>query len=182
VLAYVVREHRVGGGVPQRMGNAHPNIVPYQVFEAADGPLVIACGNDEQFARLSTGLGLELHRDPRFRRNRDRVVHRKAVIAALAARLRALPRAAVLEAMDAGGIPAGPINTVAEAFAEPQAVARGAVQRIGASAAPRFPVRFSDAAIAADRPPPRLDADGAAIRAALDSGSDWPGGDRDSAG
>ena len=136
------------------MGNAHPNIVPYQVFDAADGPLVIACGNDGQFARLCEGLGLALHRDPRLRTNPGRLAHRAEVVAALEARLGGMPRAAVLAAMDAAGVPAGPINSVAEAFAEPQAVARGMVQEIGGSRAPRSPLRFSDAAIAADRPPP----------------------------
>ena len=95
------------------------------------------------------------------RRNRDRLAHRGALVAALAARIAALPRAEVLAAMEAGGVPAGPINTVAEAFAEPQAVARGMVQEVGGSRGPRSPMRFSDAEIAADRPPPRLDEHGA---------------------
>ena len=174
VLANQAANHLIGGQVPRRMGNAHPNIVPYGVFEAADGPLVIACGNDGQFARLSEGLALALHRDPRFQTNRDRLAHRDPLLAALSARVAALPRAEVLAAMAAGGIPAGPINTVAEAFAEPQALARGAVQEIGGSRAPRSPMRFSDAAIAAELPPPGLDEHGPAIRAALDAGADWP--------
>ncbi|MFO1141006.1 MAG: CoA transferase [Amaricoccus sp.] len=174
VLANQAANYLIGGQVPRRMGNAHPNIVPYGVFEAADGPLVIACGNDGQFARLCEGLGLALHRDPRFRTNADRLAHRDALLAALSARIAPLPRADALAALAAGGIPAGPINTVAEAFAEPQALARGTVQEIGGSRAPRSPMRFSDAAIAADLPPPGLDEHGAAIRAALDAGADWP--------
>jgi crotonobetainyl-CoA:carnitine CoA-transferase CaiB-like acyl-CoA transferase len=71
-------------------------------------------------------------------------------------------------------VPAGPINTVAEAFAEPQAVARDIVQEIGGSRAPRAPMRFSDAELAADLPPPRLDEHGPAIRAALDADAGWP--------
>ena len=174
VLANQATNYLIGGAVPRRMGNTHPNIVPYQVFEAADGPLVIACGNDGQFARLCDGLGLGLHHDPRFLTNRDRLAHRDALIALLSARLAAMPRAEVLAAMDAGGVPAGPINTVAEAFADPQAVARGMVQEIAGSRSPRSPMRFSDAEIAADLPPPRLDEHGAAIRRALDSGAEWP--------
>ena len=174
VLANQAANHLIGGATPRRMGNAHPNIVPYQVFAAADGPLVIACGNDGQFARLCEGLGLALHRDPRFRTNPGRLAHRAEVVAALEARLGGMPRAAVLAAMDAAGVPAGPINSVAEAFAEPQAVARGMVQEIGGSRSPRSPLRFSDAALAADRPPPRLDEHGAAIRAALAEGAGWP--------
>jgi crotonobetainyl-CoA:carnitine CoA-transferase CaiB-like acyl-CoA transferase len=174
VLANQATNHLIGGTVPRRMGNAHPNIVPYQVFDAADAPLVIACGNDGQFARLSEGLGLALHEDPRFRTNRDRLAHRDALVPLISARLAAMPRAEVLAAMDAGGIPAGPINTVAEAFADPQAVARGMVQDLPGSRSPRSPLRFSDAETAADRPPPRPDEHGPAIRAALDAGSGWP--------
>ena len=174
VLANQAANYLIGGDLPHRMGNAHPNIVPYQVFEAADGPLVIACGNDAQFSRLCQGLGLDLHRDPRFRQNPGRHAHREMVIAPLEARIASLPRAEVLAAMDAAGVPAGPINTVAEAFAEPQAVAREMVQDIAGSRSPRSPLRFSDAELARDLPPPRLDEHGAAIRAALADGADWP--------
>ncbi len=172
VLANQAANHLIGGGTPRRMGNAHPNIVPYQLFEAADGALVIACGNDAQFARLSDGLGLPP--DPRFARNRDRLAHRDALIPMLEARLASMPRAEVLALMQTLGVPAGPINTVAEAFAEPQAVARGMVQETAGSRSPRLPVRFSDAETAADLPPPRLDEHGPAIRAALASGASWP--------
>jgi crotonobetainyl-CoA:carnitine CoA-transferase CaiB-like acyl-CoA transferase len=174
VLANQATNHLIGGAVPRRMGNAHPNIVPYQVFAAADGPLVIACGNDGQFARLCAALGLELDRDPRFATNPGRIAHRCELVAALGVRLAGLRRADVLAAMEAGGVPAGPINTVAEAFAEPQAVARGAVQATGGSRSPRSPMRFSDAALAAELPPPRRDEHGAAIRAALAAGAAWP--------
>jgi crotonobetainyl-CoA:carnitine CoA-transferase CaiB-like acyl-CoA transferase len=174
VLANQATNRLIGGRLPRRMGNAHPNIVPYQVFEAADGPLVIACGNDGQFARLCTALGLGHHRDPRFALNRDRLENRAALVGDLAARLAGMPRAAVLAAMQTAGVPAGPINTVAEAFDDPQAQARGMVQTIDGSRAPRSPMRFSDATLAADRPPPRLDAHGPAIRAAIGGGAGWP--------
>jgi crotonobetainyl-CoA:carnitine CoA-transferase CaiB-like acyl-CoA transferase len=96
------------------------------------------------------------------------------VVAALAERIGAMPRAEVLAAMETAGVPAGPINTVAEAFADPQAVHRGMVQESSGSRGPRSPMRFSDADLATDRGPPRLDADGPAIRAALAAGRDWP--------
>ena len=146
------------------------------MFEAADGPLVIACGNDGQFARLRDGLGFGLRDDPRFTTNAARLANRAALIALMVPVIAAKPRADVLAAMSAAGVPAGPINTVAEAFAEPQAIARGAVQDIGRSRVPRAPMRFSDAELAADRPPPRLDEHGPAIRAALDAGAGWPSG------
>ena len=174
VLANQATNWLIGGRLPRRMDNAHPNIAPYQVFEACDGPLVVACGNDGQFARLCAALGLPLAADPRFALNRDRVAHRDALGDLLAPALAARPRAALLAALEAAGVPAGPITTVAEAFADPQARARGMVQDIGGSRVPRSPMRFSGARLAADRPPPRLDADGAAIRAALASGARWP--------
>ena len=174
VLANQASNHLIGGATPRRLGNAHPNIVPYQVFEAADGPLVIACGNDGQFARLCAGLGLTLHADPRFATNRGRVAHRAEVSALIGARVAALGRAEALALLEAGGVPAGPINTVAEAFAEPQAEARGMARAIGESRSPRSPMRFSDAELASDRPPPRLDQHGREIRAALAAGAGWP--------
>jgi crotonobetainyl-CoA:carnitine CoA-transferase CaiB-like acyl-CoA transferase len=174
VLANQATNWLIGGLSPGRMGNAHPNIAPYQVFEAADGPLVIACGNDGQFARLCAALGLRLHGDARFATNRDRVAHRAELTEALAAQLGTLPRTEVIAALDAAGVPAGPINTVAEAFADPQALHRGMIQEIGGSRAPRSPMRFSEAELAAERPPPLRDGDGAAIRAALAAGRGWP--------
>ena len=170
VLANQAANFLIGGGVPRRMGNAHPNIVPYQVFEAADGPLVIACGNDGQFARLCERLGLALHRDARLATNPGRLAHREEVAGAIAARIAAMPRAELLAVAEACGVPAGPINTVAEALAEPQAVARGAVTGLGV----RSPMRFSEAEVGVAAGPPRLDADGAAIRAALAGGAGWP--------
>lgn len=174
VLANQAANYLIGGIVPGRLGNAHPSIVPYQVFEAKDGPLVIACGNDAQFARLCGGIGLALHEDPRFATNRGRVEHRAEVAEALAARVAEFARAELLGVMAAAGVPAGPINTVAEAFAEPQAVARGIAREIGGSCSPRSPMRFSAAETAEDRAPPRLDEHGAEIRAALAAGADWP--------
>ncbi len=174
VLANQATNWLIGGRVPRRMGNAHPNIVPYQVFEAADGPLVIACGNDGQFGRLSAGLNLDLHADPRFGRNRDRLAHRDALVEVLAARVASLPRAEVLAALERAGVPAGPINTVAEALDDPQATHRGMVQRTQTSASVRSPMRFSDADLAVGRPPPLLGADTDAICAALEAGQVWP--------
>lgn len=174
VLANQATNHLIGGVVPRRMGNTHPNIVPYQVFDAADGPLVIACGNDGQFARLCEALGLGLHRDARLGRNRDRLAHRDEVVAAIAARIGGMARGEVLDAMAGAGVPAGPINTVAEAFAEPQAVARGMVETVGGSRGPRLPVRFSAADTTPAGPPPRLGEHDRAIRAALAAGADWP--------
>jgi crotonobetainyl-CoA:carnitine CoA-transferase CaiB-like acyl-CoA transferase len=111
---------------PQRAGNAHQNVVPYQVFEVADGHLILAVGNDGQFARFCTVAGCsELASDARFARNADRVRNRAALIPLLAARLKARPRAVWLADLEAAKVPAGPINDLAEVFADPQVQDRG---------------------------------------------------------
>jgi crotonobetainyl-CoA:carnitine CoA-transferase CaiB-like acyl-CoA transferase len=101
--------------VPHRMGNGHANLVPYQAFETRDGALIIAVGNDSQFRELCDVLGLKLADDPRFATNP----------ALLSATVRSWPKAALYEALEAAGIPAGPINAIDDVFADPQVIARG---------------------------------------------------------
>jgi len=109
------------GVAPQRAGNAHQNIVPYQVFEVADGHLILAVGNDAQFARFCAVAGCsELAADPRFARNAGRVRERAVLVPLLAARLRLKPRAEWLRALEAAKVPCGPINDLADVFADPQ--------------------------------------------------------------
>jgi crotonobetainyl-CoA:carnitine CoA-transferase CaiB-like acyl-CoA transferase len=126
VLANQALNWMVSGKVPHRMGNGHANLVPYQAFETADGPVIVAVGNDRQFARLCAILGLaELAEDERFRTNPARVVHREGLIPVLAEAIGRRPRREFSKALEAAGIPAGPINDVAEVFADPQVVHRG---------------------------------------------------------
>lgn len=125
VLANQALNYLVSGVAPTRMGNAHPNIVPYQVFPVADGHAVIAVGNDAQFRRLCALLGdAALGEDPRFLTNRDRVAHRTVLIALLSGLTARMTRTDLLAACEAAGVPAGPINDVADVFADPQVVAR----------------------------------------------------------
>lgn len=124
-LANQATNYLVGGLNPTRLGNAHPNIVPYQSFVAADGHLIVAVGNDAQFARFVEVLGMpELAQDPRFASNRDRVRHRDQLIPPLQRALLERSKSEWLASLEAAGVPAGPINTVAEVFAEPQILAR----------------------------------------------------------
>ena len=126
VLANQAMNYLVSGVAPRRMGNAHPNIVPYQVFPVSDGHIVIAVGADSQFANLADVLGApELAADRRFATNPDRVHNREALAALIAARTRAFTRAALLTALADRGVPAGPINAVGEVFADPHVVHRG---------------------------------------------------------
>jgi crotonobetainyl-CoA:carnitine CoA-transferase CaiB-like acyl-CoA transferase len=126
VLANQSLNYLVSGQVPVRLGNAHPNLVPYQLFTVADGELVIAVGNDAQFGRLVQVLGLgDLARQPIAATNEARVQNRAAVVARIQAATLRFTRADLTARLTAAGVPAGPINTVAEVFADPQVAARG---------------------------------------------------------
>ncbi len=121
MLANQALNYLVSGQVPERLGNAHPNIVPYEAFASADGHLILAVGNDEQFARFCRVAGLdELPRDPRFSSNRQRVLHREPLLPLLRSALKRRPSAYWLETLAAAGVPCGPINTLEQVFADPQ--------------------------------------------------------------
>ena len=114
------------GVAPERHGNAHPNIVPYQDFPTRDGWLMLAIGNDQQFAQFCRCAGHpEWSIDPRFATNRQRVAHREALIAMLSESTRTRTTQEWIEVLEPLGVPCGPINDVAQVFADPQAVARG---------------------------------------------------------
>ncbi len=114
------------GKAPARMGNAHPNVVPYQSFKTADHYVVVAVGNDSQFARFCQAGGRpELARDARFRTNAGRVEHRDALIPALAEMMLTRTQDAWIAALEAVGVPCGPINDLDQIFTDPQAEARG---------------------------------------------------------
>jgi len=116
----------VSGRAPGRAGNAHPNIVPYQVFEAADGHIIVAVGNDAQYAKFCEVAGRpDLARDARFVRNADRVRHRGVLVPLLEAVVRERTVAWWVAALDAATVPCGPINDIAQALADPQVAARG---------------------------------------------------------
>jgi crotonobetainyl-CoA:carnitine CoA-transferase CaiB-like acyl-CoA transferase len=145
------------GTPPGRTGNYHPNLTPYQVFDCADGFIIIATGNDAQYRRLCGLLGLEdMAEAPEFLKNADRVANRDEMIARLMERTRQRTKADLLAACEAEGVPAGPINDMAEVFADPQVQARG--MRIDPEGVPgvRSPFRFSDAGLSLDRASPKL--------------------------
>ena len=126
VLANQALNWMVSGKVPHRMGNGHANLVPYQAFKVSDGEVIVAVGNDRQFERLCAVLGLdELARDERYRTNPARVVNRAELIPILQEAILERSRAEFSEALEAAGIPAGPINPVDAVFADPQVVHRG---------------------------------------------------------
>ena len=167
-LANQGMNYLVTGNAPRRTGNFHPNLVPYQVFPTADGHIIIATGNDGQYARLCQLLGLsELIDDARFRCNEDRVANRAALIALLEAATATWSRADLMAALEAATIPAGPINSIEDVFADPQILARG--MRIDPEGVPGIPSpwKFSDAKLSLERTAPKLDQHGDEIRAEL---------------
>lgn len=126
VLANQAMNYLVSGTSPRRLGNQHPNIVPYQTFDCRDGAIVVAVGNDGQFRRFAGAIGTPgLAEDERFRTNPGRVRHRALLVPLLIERLAGLARAELLAALEREGVPAGPINSLEEVFADPQVVARG---------------------------------------------------------
>jgi crotonobetainyl-CoA:carnitine CoA-transferase CaiB-like acyl-CoA transferase len=126
MLANQAENYLVTGAAPRRLGNAHPSIVPYQAFATADGHVVLAVGNDGQFARFCDVAGRpELARDPRFATNAERVRNRGELAEILAAVLRLRPSREWLEGLEQAGVPAGPINDLAQVFDDPQVRARG---------------------------------------------------------
>ena len=125
MLANLGANYLVTGVAPQRAGNAHQNIVPYQVFEVADGHLILAVGNDTQFVRFCAVAGrTELARDERFVRNADRVRHRELLIPMLDEVMRTRSKQQWLSTLEAAKVPCGAINNLAEVFADPQVQAR----------------------------------------------------------
>jgi formyl-CoA transferase len=162
MLANLGSSYFVSGEAPGRMGNAHLNIVPYHVFRAADDFLIVAVGNDGQFARFCEVIGApEWPRDPRFATNPGRVRHRDLMVEMITARLAARSAAEWLALLEPAGVPCGPINNLDQVFADPQVRHRGLEVRAPHPAAGEVrmvanPMRFSATPIAHDRAPPRL--------------------------
>jgi glutaryl-CoA transferase len=164
VLANQALNFLVSGEVPKRIGNAHPNIVPYQVFPVADGHIIIATGNDNQFAKLCAILGEpKLPEEPRYRVNSDRLKNRADLIAHLSSLTARWSRADLLAKLEAVQVPAGPINPLDQVFTDPQVVHRGmqinppsAAAKAGRIPGVRTPIIIEGRPMAAERPSPRL--------------------------
>ncbi len=157
VLANQAMNYLVSGNSPKRLGNAHPNIVPYQVFPTADGHLIIACGNDRQFAALCKLLALDtLAADPRYATNPARVENREMLTEIISQKTSQRMKSELIEALEASGVPGGPINTVAEAIDDKQIAARGL--RIEPEGLPglRTPIQFSRSELATEKAGPAL--------------------------
>lgn len=150
------------GVSPKRMGNTHPNIVPYQVFEAKDKAFIIACGNDKQFKDLCLAIGqTQLSQDPRFIKNKDRVQHRAVLTKILSDYFLTAPAQQWVDQIHAVKVPVGMINSVEEALAEPQVQAREMLVNIPHALNADFkmiasPMKFSDTTVEYHHAPPQL--------------------------
>ena len=164
VLANQALNYLVSGKVPERIGNAHPNIVPYQVFPVADGHIIIATGNDNQFAKLCAVLGEpKIAEQACYRANSDRLKNRAELIGELSALTARWPRANLLAKLEAVQVPAGPINSLDQVFCDPQVLHRAmrieptsAAAKAGAIPGVRTPIVIGEKAMASERPSPRL--------------------------
>ena len=164
VLANQGLSYLATGVAPKRIGNAHPVVVPYQVFPVTDGHIIIACGNDGQFAKLCAVLGdPTMAQDALYKTNSDRVVNRTTLIPRITALTRRFAKADIIARLEAVQVPAGPINTLADVFADPQVIARemrierpSAAAKDGKIPGIRTPIKIDGVAAAAERASPRL--------------------------
>ena len=165
VLANQAQNYLVTGQSPRRLGNAHPNITPYAVFPTSDGWFILAVGNDGQFRKFCAAMGLDaLAQDPRFTSNALRLEHRAVLEVLIGEATRLHPRNELLVLLENAGVPAGPINSVADAFADPQTIAR-AMQQVftlpGGQeiAGVRSPMKFGRMTLKLGSASPQLGAD-----------------------
>lgn len=171
-LANHALNYLVSGQVPVRWGNAHPNLTPYQSFPTRDGNLILAIGNDGQFRRFCAVAGLDIATDPRFTDNRSRLANREALVALIAAALRARTTDDWMTALEAEGVPCGPINTLDQVFADPQVVARGLRFDLPHAAGGRVPqvanpIRYSRTPVQYRQAPPALGEHSEAVLSSL---------------
>jgi crotonobetainyl-CoA:carnitine CoA-transferase CaiB-like acyl-CoA transferase len=157
IMANQSMNYLVSGKAPRMMGNAHPNLAPYAVFDCADGWIILATGNDAQYQRLCAILGLDdmaTHTD--YLTNADRIANRIPLTARITAATKIWTKSDLLAACEAQGVPAGPINSLDEVFADPQVIARQ--MQIAPQGLPgvRSPMTFSGAELSLDRPAPKL--------------------------
>jgi crotonobetainyl-CoA:carnitine CoA-transferase CaiB-like acyl-CoA transferase len=157
IMANQAMNYLVSGTPPGMMGNAHPNLAPYAVFDCADGWIILATGNDAQYQRLCAILGLEdMAHAPAFATNADRIANRVEMTRRITEATTRWSKADLLQACEDQGVPAGPINNLAEVFEDPQVQARGMKISPGGLPGVRSPMTFSGAELALDRPAPKL--------------------------
>ncbi len=156
LLANMAMNYFASGTAPGQAGNAHQNLAPYQVFATSDGHVIVAVGNDGQFQRFCTVMGVDFATDPRFATNPDRVRNRHLLTDLLTPIVAARGQAELLAALEDAGVPGGPINRIDQVFEDPQIKARGMQIAPQGVAGVRGPWKFSDAVLKLDRTAPVL--------------------------
>jgi glutaryl-CoA transferase len=164
VLAFQCLNYLVSGAVPKRIGNTHPNIVPYQVFKVADGHIIIATGNDAQYVRLCDVIGApELGKEPAYIDNKSRLANRAELVGKLSTLIEKFQSADLLEKLERVGVPCGPINNLDQVFNDSHVKHRGmridvpsAAAKAGSIPGVRTPIMLDGEAMASPRPAPRL--------------------------
>ena len=157
VMANQAMNYLATGTAPERTGNYHPNLTPYQVFDCRDGHIIIATGNDPQYQRLCDILGLgSMAQDPQFLTNADRIANREKMVSALSQKTKTMTKEQLLKACEDKGVPAGPINTMDEVFADPQVIHRQMQVELDGIPSVRSPFTFSDAELSLQKPSPKL--------------------------
>ena len=173
VLANQASSFLQSGNIPKRMGNSHPSIVPYQAFDAKDGLIVIACGNDKQFKALCDAFGWNFASEERFSTNQNRVLNRTELISKMSQRLKLIGKKEITLLLQKEKVPVGSVNTVDQALNHPQALSRGMVKFVEGKAFVKTPIIFEDFDLNFEKASPKLGADTKMIRMEIETEQIW---------
>ena len=173
VLANQASSFLLSGNTPKRMGNSHPSIVPYQAFDAKDGLIVIACGNDKQFKALCDAFSWNFSSDKKFSTNQNRVLNRTELISEISQRLKLIGKDEITLLLQKAKVPVGSVNTVDQALNHPQALSRGMVKFVEGKAFVKTPIIFKDFDLNFEKASPKLGANSEMIRMKIETRKIW---------
>ena len=173
VLANQASSFLLSGNIPKRMGNSHPSIVPYQAFDAKDGLIVIACGNDKQFKALCDAFSWNFSSDKKFSTNQNRVLNRTELISEISQRLKLIGKDEITLLLQKAKVPVGSVNTVDQALNHPQALSRGMVKFVEGKAFVKTPIIFKDFDLNFEKASPKLGANSEMIRMKIETRKIW---------
>ena len=173
VLANQASSFLISGKIPKRMGNSHPSIVPYQAFDAKDGLIVIACGNDNQFKALCDAFRWNFSSDKKFSTNQNRVLNRTELISEISHRLKLIGKDEITLLLQKAKVPVGSVNTVDQALNHPQALSRGMVKFVEGKAFVKTPIIFKDFDLNFEKASPKLGANSEMIRMKIETRKIW---------
>ena len=173
VLANQASSFLLSGNTPKRMGNSHPSIVPYQAFDAKDGLIVIACGNDKQFKALCDAFSWNFSSDKKFSTNQNRVLNRTELISEISQRLKLIRKDEITLLLQKAKVPVGSVNRVDQALNHPQALSRGMVKFVEGKAFVKTPIIFKDFDLNFEKASPKLGENSEMIRMKIETRKIW---------